>query len=102
MTQTAIRIIPKQTPESVLDPSIVDALQDVRSVVREYFDGIVEIFDVPSPAFYPDGGFMPVPHWRIEFTVIEDRMDAMIGRIRPVIEEIIARYSRPVAVSTEP
>lgn len=100
MTITATRTIPQVSGEGTTEVPY-EAFDEVRSIVENESDVRIVIHNHETPGAFHGRDFVPVPHYLLELTGEEDELDAVISRIEPIVEDIIARHTRQFALPIE-
>jgi hypothetical protein len=91
------RPIPKLTDDGVVEIPF-SAWADIRQVAEEEFDANVTLHDHDAPGAYHAREYVPAAHYLIEVLIDEELMEQFVDRIDPIINDLIARYTQPVAL----
>lgn len=100
MTKTFLIVIPQATRTETCEiPS--SAWLPVHRIVREDGHGDMTVHDHDSAGQFHDFPYIPGAHYALEITVNEGNAKHVLKAIKPLIADIVARYTRKVAVPAE-
>jgi hypothetical protein len=96
MTKTILIVIPRATRSEACEIPF-SAWLPVQQIVRVNGHGDMTVHAHPAGRFH-DFPFIPESHYALEITVDENDAEHVLLAIKPLIEDIVARYTRTVAV----
>jgi len=100
MTKTFLIVIPQATRTEACEiPSSAWLL--VQRIVREDGHGDMTTHDHGAAGQFHDFPYLPGAHYALEITVDENEAKDVLLAIKPLIEDIVARHTRRVAVPAE-
>lgn len=100
MTKTFLIVIPQATStETCAIP--LSAWLPVQRIVREDGHGDMTVHDHDTAGQFHDFPYIPGPHYALEVTVDENDAKNVLVSIKSLIDEIVGRYTRKVAVPAE-
>jgi len=91
------RPIPKLTDDGVVEIPL-SAWADIRQVAEEEFDANITLHDHDAPGAYHGREYVPAAHYLIEVLLDEELVDKFVDWIEPLIDDLIARHTQPVAL----
>ena len=100
MTKTFLFVIPRAIGNQACEiPS--SAWLPVQRIVREEGHGDMTTHDHGAAGQFHDFPYIPGAHYALEITVDENEAKHVLRAIKPLIEDIVARHTRRVAVPAE-
>ncbi|MGA8809595.1 MAG: hypothetical protein WB973_17125 [Thermoanaerobaculia bacterium] len=100
MTITRTRIIPQVSTEGTTDIPF-DAFADIEAVVQNEFDANIAVHNHTAAGSFHGRPFVNVAHYLLELTAERDDIDEIISRIEPMVEDLIERHTRQLALPIE-
>lgn len=96
MTTTLLFVIPRKTITEICEIPM-PAWRPVQRIVRDSFHGDMSLHEHAAAGQFHDFAYISVPHYAVEITVDEDQTKDLLSTVKPLINEIAARYTRKVA-----
>jgi hypothetical protein len=100
MTKTFLIVIPQATRTEACEIPF-SAWLPVQRIVREDGHGNMTVHDHDAAGQFHDFPYLPGAHYALEITVDENEAKHVLLAIKPLIEDIVARHTRRVAVPAE-
>lgn len=100
MTITRSRIIPQVTVSGTTEIPL-EAFVALRDLVENEFNANIVVHDHRAAGEYHGGRYIDVPHYELDLTAEINEIDGIIMKIDPLIETLIERHTRQVALPTE-
>ena len=100
MTKTFLIVIPQAIGTETCEIPF-SAWLPVQRIVREDGHGDMTVHDHDAAGQFHDFPYLPGAHYALEITVDENEAKHVLLAIKPLIEDIVARHTRRVAVPAE-
>lgn len=100
MTITRTRTIPQVSNEGTTNIPF-DAFADIQAVVQDEFDANLVIHNHSAAGSFHGRPYVNVAHYLLELTAEMDDIDEIISRIEPMVEDLIERHTRQLALPIE-
>ena len=100
MTITRTRTIPQVSDEGTTDIPF-DAFADIQAVVQDEFDANIVLHNHSAAGSFHGRPYVNVAHYLLELTAEMDDVDEIISRIEPMVEDLIERHTRQLALPIE-
>lgn len=91
------RPIPKLTDDGVVEIPF-SAWADIRQIAEEEFNANVTLHDHDEPGAYHGREYVATAHYLIEVLIDEELVEKFVDQIDPLIDDLIARHTQPVAL----
>ena len=74
------------------------AWNEIAGVAKDEFDADISFHKHDEPGSYHGEPFVPFAHYLIDVTLDEDLIEEFIGRIDPLVEDLIESHTQQPAV----